>query len=98
MHWDFWRVEAFDPKHRLRLAAEKVPGCAWLQLEVEPIGAQSPSPRSTIHQTVIFDPAGLGGLLYWYTLYPIRRWIFAGMLGAIAARPELEPSTTPQGQ
>jgi uncharacterized protein YbjT (DUF2867 family) len=93
---DFWRVEAFEPDHRLSLVAEmKVPGRAWLQFEVEPIGTQSDSQRSKIHQTAIFDPAGLGGLLYWYALYPIHRWIFAGMLRAIAARAELEPGTTP---
>ena len=88
---DFWRVEAFELDRRLRLAAEmKVPGRAWLQFEVEPIGAQSNSQGSTIRQTAIFDPAGLGGLIYWYALYPVHRWIFAGMLRAIAVRAELE--------
>ena len=96
---DFWRVEAFEPDHRLSLVAEmKVPGRAWLQFEVERIALEPGSQRSNIHQTAIFDPAGLGGLLYWYALYPIHRWIFAGMLRAIAARAELEPGTTPQGQ
>ncbi len=86
---DFWRVEAFEPDHRLSLVAEmKVPGRAWLQFEVEPIAVEPGSQRSNIHQTAIFDPAGLGGLLYWYALYPIHRWIFAGMLRAIAARAE----------
>jgi uncharacterized protein YbjT (DUF2867 family) len=95
---DFWRVEAFEPDRRMSLVAEmKVPGRAWLQFEVEPIGAQPDSPRSNIHQTAIFDPAGLGGLVYWYALYPVHRWIFAGMLRAIAARAELKPGTTPQG-
>jgi uncharacterized protein YbjT (DUF2867 family) len=95
---DFWRVEAFEPDRRLSLVAEmKVPGRAWLQFEVEPIAAQPDSPRSNIHQTAIFDPAGLGGLVYWYALYPVHRWIFAGMLRAIAAQAELEPRATPQG-
>ena len=35
--------------------------------------------------TAIFDPAGLAGLLYWYMLYPLHRWIFGGMLNEIAA-------------
>ncbi len=86
---DFWRVEAFEPDRRLSLVAEmKVPGRAWLQFEVEPIGAQFSRQASTIHQTAIFDPAGLGGLAYWYALYPVHRWIFAGMLRAIASRAE----------
>jgi len=92
---DFWRVEAFEPDRRLSLVAEmKVPGRAWLHFEVEPIGAQPNSQGSTIRQTAIFDPAGLGGLVYWYALYPVHRWIFAGMLRAIAVRAELEAGTT----
>ena len=36
---DFWRVEAYEPGRRLRLAAEmKVPGRAWLEFEVVPEG------------------------------------------------------------
>jgi uncharacterized protein YbjT (DUF2867 family) len=78
---DFWRVETFEPDRRLSLAAEmKVPGRAWLQFEVEP-NIQG----SIIRQTAIFDPAGLAGLIYWYALYPIHRWIFSNMLQSIAA-------------
>ena len=78
---DFWRVEVFEPDRRLRLMAEmKVPGRAWLEFEVTAEGD-----GSTIHQTAIFDPAGLPGLAYWYALYPIHRWIFHGMLQRIAA-------------
>lgn len=96
---DFWRVEAVEPDRRLTLVAEmKVPGRAWLQFEVEPIGGQPNSQGSTIRQTAIFDPAGLGGLVYWYALYPAHRWIFAGMLRAIAARAELAAGTAPRNQ
>jgi uncharacterized protein YbjT (DUF2867 family) len=78
---DFWRVESFEPNRRLSLVAEmKVPGRAWLQFEVEPT-----SHGSLIRQTAIFDPAGLGGLFYWYALYPIHYCIFQGMLHQIAA-------------
>ena len=78
---DFWRVETFEPNRQLTLAAEmKIPGRAWLQFEVEPN-----SRGSVIKQTAIFDPAGLAGLLYWYTLYPVHLWIFSGMLHKIAA-------------
>jgi uncharacterized protein YbjT (DUF2867 family) len=78
---DFWRVETFVPDRKLGLVAEmKVPGRAWLQFEVEPNGR-----GSVIRQTAIFDPAGLAGLLYWYTLFPVHRWIFNGMLNEIAA-------------
>jgi hypothetical protein len=37
-----------------------------------------------IRQTAIFDPLGLFGLIYWYGLYPLHRWIYAGMLRKIA--------------
>ena len=78
---DFWRVEAFEPDHLLRLAAEmKVPGKAWLEFEV-----QGDASVSTIRQTAIFDPVGLSGLLYWYLLFPLHQFIFAGMLRGIVA-------------
>jgi hypothetical protein len=84
---DFWRVESFESDHRLCLVAEmKVPGRAWLQFEVEPNER-----GSVIRQTAIFDPAGLGGLLYWYALYPIHYCIFQGMLRRIAAIAQREP-------
>jgi len=38
---------------------------------------------SCIRQTAIFDPVGLGGLAYWYALYPVHRLIFTGMLRGI---------------
>lgn len=79
---DFWRVEAVEPDRRLLLRAEmKVPGRAWLQFEVEETGG-----NSTIRQTAIFDPVGVIGLLYWYSLYPVHCMIFSGMLRKIAER------------
>jgi uncharacterized protein YbjT (DUF2867 family) len=73
---DFWRVEVFEPDRRLRLAAEmKVPGRAWLEFEVEPI-----EQGSRVRQTAIFEPVGLFGLAYWYALYPLHQFVFAGML------------------
>ena len=82
---DCWRVEAYEPNVRLRLAAEmKLPGRAWLEFEVEPRGASG----STIRQTAVFDPAGLAGLGYWYGIYPLHARIFGGMLRGIASRAE----------
>ena len=78
---DFWRVEAVEPNRLLRLRAEmKLPGRAWLQFEVDGgIGG------STIRQTAVFDPVGLPGAVYWYGLFPLHSWMFAGMLRRIAA-------------
>ena len=79
---DFWRVESHEEGALLRLYAEmKLPGRAWLQFEVEPLGTS----RSRIRQTAIFDPVGLLGLVYWYGLYPLHVLVFRGMLGGIAA-------------
>ena len=42
---DFWRVEAVEPGHLVRLRAEmKVPGRAWLQFQAEPLGASTDAP------------------------------------------------------
>jgi hypothetical protein len=77
---DFWRVEAFEPDHCLRLAAEmKLPGRAWLEFKVE-----ITDDGSMIRQTAIFDPVGLWGLAYWYGVYPLHGLIFGGMLREIA--------------
>jgi hypothetical protein len=79
---DFWRVEAFEPGRRLRLAAEmKLPGRAWLEFEVVPAPG-----GAVVHQTAVFEPVGLPGLLYWYALVPLHALVFGGMLRGIARR------------
>jgi uncharacterized protein YbjT (DUF2867 family) len=79
---DCWRVEAFEPPHRLLLRAEmKLPGRAWLEFKVEPDGD-----GSLIRQTATFDPAGLWGLLYWYGIWPLHELVFRGMLRGVADR------------
>lgn len=80
---DFWRVEAVEPGHLIRLRAEmKVPGQAWLQFHVHPQAAD----RAILSQTAYFAPKGVWGLVYWYLLYPIHKVIFAGMIRKIAER------------
>jgi hypothetical protein len=77
---DFWRVEAFEPNRLLRLQAEmKLPGRAWLEFEVS-----GKDGASVIRQTAIFDPVGLLGLVYWYSLYPVHRVVFSGMSKGIS--------------
>lgn len=79
---DFWRVERFEPDRSLLLRAEmKVPGRAWLEFSVT-----ATATGSTIRQTAVFDPEGLFGLIYWYTLYPAHGPVFQGMLRGIAER------------
>lgn len=81
---DFWRVEEYEPNRLLRLRAEmKVPGRAWLEFEVSEV-----EQGSAIRQTAIFDPVGLLGLAYWYALYPLHQFVFAGMLRNLARAAE----------
>jgi hypothetical protein len=56
----------------------RLPGRAWLQFEVTGDGPV------VLRQTATFEPVGLFGLLYWYSLYPIHAAMFKGMLAAIA--------------
>ena len=73
---DFWRVEEVVENKVLRLAAEmKVPGRAWLEFEVKEVDGVS-----TVRQTAIFDPIGLFGIVYWYSLFPLHEFVFRGML------------------
>ena len=83
---DWWRVEAIESGVSLVLIAEmKVPGRAWLRFDVE---AADSGEGSAIRQTAIFDPQGLAGLAYWYALYPLHEFIFAGMSRNIARAAE----------
>ena len=82
---DFWRVEALEPGRLVRLRAEmKLPGRAWLQFRVW----ETDDGKTQLEQTAAFLPKGLGGLLYWYGLYPLHARIFDGMAREIARRAE----------
>jgi hypothetical protein len=82
---DFWRVEAVEPGHLVRLRAEmKVPGRAWLEFEARP----ESSTQTLLLQTAFFEPKGLLGLLYWYALYPMHSVLFSGLIRKIAAQAE----------
>lgn len=90
---DFWRVEAIEPGHLLRLRAEmKVPGGAWLELRATPEGE-----GARFDQRALFFPTGLAGRLYWLSVLPFHGLIFSGMARRITAaaehvqREDLEP-------
>ncbi len=86
---DFWRVEEVDRPRVLRLLAEmKLPGRAWLQFEVvEKDGG------TELRQTAIFDPVGIAGLAYWYSLFPAHGLVFGRMIQSIAAHAEHESAS-----
>ena len=86
---DFWRVEDFVAGHRLLLHAEMiVPGDAWLEFRVEPIGED----RSELIQTAYFKPLPFWGRAYWHACFPLHLFVFQGMArGIVQAAERGEP-------
>jgi hypothetical protein len=80
---DFWRVLIADePKRRLLLYAEmKLPGEAWLEFQIV-----KTAKCYELHQTATFRPHGIAGRLYWYSLYPLHRFIFRHMALSISRK------------
>jgi uncharacterized protein YbjT (DUF2867 family) len=80
---DFWRVLNIEAPYRLVLVAEmKMPGEALLEFQITTVDAE----QVELQMLSRFLPRGLGGILYWYGLYPFHQWIFFGMLKSIATR------------
>jgi uncharacterized protein YbjT (DUF2867 family) len=78
---DFWRVEAIERPHLLRLRAEmKMPGLAWLEFKVE----ANPDGGTTLTQRAIYAPKGLMGHLYWWSVWPMHGLVFPSMAKSAA--------------
>jgi hypothetical protein len=78
---DFWRVESLEPDRLLLLAAEmRMPGRGWLQFELNPLA----NGQTRVVQTALWDPVGLRGRLYWYSLWPAHEIVFRAMIRGIA--------------
>jgi len=92
---DFWRVEKVQRPRLLRLRAEmKVPGRAWLQFEATP----NEQGNVMLTQSAMFEPKGLLGFLYWWSLYPLHLRIFADMAKAVGREAErIEASKAKSG-
>jgi hypothetical protein len=77
---DFWRVLVADAPQKLVLRAEmKLPGEALLEIEINPLQDR----QTELRMLSKYLPRGLGGILYWYALYPFHEFIFKGMLKSI---------------
>jgi uncharacterized protein YbjT (DUF2867 family) len=82
---DWWRVEEIVDGSLLRLRAEmKLPGRAWLDLAIE----RDDAGRTVFRQRALYAPKGLGGRLYWWSVWPFHALVFGGMQRNIAARAE----------
>ncbi len=94
---DFWRVVGIERDKSLLLRAEmKLPGVAVLEFCIEPNGANG----CNLKQNAKFQPKGLLGLLYWYSVLPFHHFVFRGMLEGIKTQAEKistgEERPTPQ--
>jgi hypothetical protein len=70
----------------------KVPGEALLDLQLAPRA----DGRTELRMISRFLPRGLGGLAYWYALYPFHVWIFKGMLTAMGRRLGMPDTPRPE--
>jgi uncharacterized protein YbjT (DUF2867 family) len=74
---DSWRVIGLEPGRRLTLLMEmKAPGAGVLEFVVTP-GPDGSGSR--VSATAYWHPAGVLGLLYWYSLAPAHRFLFRGL-------------------
>jgi len=81
---DCWRVIGLEPGRRLTLLMEmKVPGAGVLEFVVKPGPAAG---GSTLTVTAYWHPAGVAGLLHWYSRAPAHAFLFRGMARAIMQR------------
>ena len=79
---DFWRVEDMEQDRRLLLRAEmKLPGLAWMEYIIEPIGTKN---RLTVN--AYFQTSNFWGDLYWYTFLPFHVFIFQDLVKQIEKR------------
>ena len=77
---DLFRVLEIQPRKRLVLSSEmRTPGEALLTFNLNALANQ----QVQLELVATFFPRGLGGLIYWYGLYPFHHWIFSGLLLAV---------------
>ncbi|WP_084146923.1 SDR family oxidoreductase [Maridesulfovibrio zosterae] len=80
---DFWRVLDVRSNERLLLLAEmKLPGEALLEFSLE----QTIAGDTVLTMTARFLPRGLGGILYWWAVYPFHSIVFKGMAKSLAEK------------
>lgn len=81
---DSWRVIAMQPCHRLALLMEmKAPGSGVLEFTIHDHGN-----RREVEMHVYWHPAGIWGLLYWYSTLPAHAMLFTYSPRNIARRAE----------
>ncbi|EIC22744.1 DUF2867 domain-containing protein [Thiorhodovibrio frisius] len=80
---DSWKVIGLEPERRLSLAfGMKAPGAGMLEFELEPRADGG----TRLNLTAYWHPAGVWGLLYWYSFEPAHKVIFSGTAREICQR------------
>jgi uncharacterized protein YbjT (DUF2867 family) len=84
-HIDSWEVIGLEPERRLTLAfGMRAPGAGVLEFEILPLDGG----LTRLTATAYWHPAGVLGLIYWYSLEPAHRVVFDGMTREITRRAE----------
>ncbi len=87
---DHWKVLGAEPEKRLSLAfGLRAPGAGVMELELTPLADGG----TRLTATAYWHPAGVWGLLYWYSLEPIHRFVFKGLTREICRRAERDRHT-----
>jgi len=85
---DFWTVESikeFKYSKELRLIAEmKTPGKAWLQFKI--VKNNEIKNSNLLYLRAYFEPHGILGYIYWYSLYIVHKFIFKTMINNICSK------------
>jgi uncharacterized protein YbjT (DUF2867 family) len=90
---DSWDVIGVEPERRLTLAfGMRAPGAGVLEFEITPLSET----RTRLTATGYWHPAGVWGLLYWYSLEPAHRVIFDGLAQEICRRAEAAERAAPR--
>jgi Protein of unknown function (DUF2867) len=77
---DYYRVEEIGADRMMRLHSELwAPGDGWMEWRIE---------DGVLKQTAFFAPHGLPGFLYWYSLGPLHRLVFGGLIAGIQRQGE----------
>ena len=79
---DCWRIEKFEENRKILLKMTlKSPGEAWLKLESIPHNS-----KTFLVISAIFEPKGIWGYLYWYSIFPFHKYIFRDLGTAIISK------------
>jgi uncharacterized protein YbjT (DUF2867 family) len=82
---DSWQVTGAEPQRRLTLSfGMKAPGAGVLEFLID----REACDRTRVTATAYWHPAGVWGLLYWYSLQPAHLVIFEGLAREICRRAE----------